>query len=303
MACAVYRGGYRYCFNATPHHCARHQRCGQSPPQGHPNTTLLGFRVALRRRAGLKTLTFGVTWHHVMKTRNMGQRLQDERSLSTVRWHELASGTPGPCVSWNGSCWMKALHDVCIRQVLPQVSEGFKNVTSGATWRHAGTGTGRGQDEANRRGQGEARERPGRGREEARKRPGRGQEEDRRGQGVAGRLPARPADFRRGRRVSARCGNQSISFQRDELQCPLHAKQRKRFRKRSQKNTPWPLGPAMPRRGSPGDTGLARNEKKAQRQVNQTAANEKLCSKDIKGAAKRQPRGSQVPDPDSQNGV
>ena len=54
MACAFYRGGYRYCFNATPHHCARHQRCGQSPPQGHPNTTLLGFRVALRRRAGLK---------------------------------------------------------------------------------------------------------------------------------------------------------------------------------------------------------------------------------------------------------
>ena len=55
MVCAFYRGGYRYCFNATPHHCAHHQRCGQSPPQGHPNTTLLGFRVALRRRAGLKT--------------------------------------------------------------------------------------------------------------------------------------------------------------------------------------------------------------------------------------------------------
>ena len=54
MAYAFYRGGYGYCFNATPHHCARHQRCGQSPPQGHPNTTLLGFRVALRRRAGLK---------------------------------------------------------------------------------------------------------------------------------------------------------------------------------------------------------------------------------------------------------
>ena len=55
MVCAFYRGGYRYCFNATPHHCAHHQRCGQSPPQGHPNTTLLGFRVALRRRAGFKT--------------------------------------------------------------------------------------------------------------------------------------------------------------------------------------------------------------------------------------------------------
>ena len=54
MVCAFYRGGYGYCFNATPHHCAHHQRCGQSPPQGHPNTTLLGFRVALRRRAGFK---------------------------------------------------------------------------------------------------------------------------------------------------------------------------------------------------------------------------------------------------------
>ena len=31
----------------------RHPRCGQHPPQGHPNTTLLEFRVALRCRAGL----------------------------------------------------------------------------------------------------------------------------------------------------------------------------------------------------------------------------------------------------------
>ena len=54
MVCAFYRGGYRYCFNATPHHCAHYQRCGQGPPQDHPNTTLLGFRVALRRRAGWK---------------------------------------------------------------------------------------------------------------------------------------------------------------------------------------------------------------------------------------------------------
>ena len=114
MVCAFYRGGYRYCFNATPHHCAHHQRCGQSPPQGHPNTTLLGFRVALRRRAGFKTIKFGGTWHHAKKLsaaqkRNMGQQLQKGIMLSIARWHALASGTPGPCVSWNSSCWMKAL--------------------------------------------------------------------------------------------------------------------------------------------------------------------------------------------------
>ena len=201
MACAFYRGGYGYCFNATPHHCARHQRCGQSPPQGHPNTTLLGFRVALRRRAGFKTIKFGGTWHHAKKLsaaqkRNMGQQLQKGIMLSIARWHALASGTPGPCVSWNSSCWMKALHDVCIRQVLPQVSEGFKNMTSGATWPHAGTSTGRGQDEAKK---GEARERPGRGQEEDGKRPGRGPEEAR-------KRPGRGAGRRtseRGRRVSA----------------------------------------------------------------------------------------------------
>ena len=110
----------------------------------------------------------------------MGQQLQDGIMLSIVRWQELASGTLGPCVSWNNSCWLKALHDICICQVLPQVSGGFKNSTSGLTWSHAGNNTGRGQDEAKK---GEARERPGRGQEEDGKRPGRGpgreQEEDR----------------------------------------------------------------------------------------------------------------------------
>ena len=276
MACAFYRGGYGYCFNATPHHCARHQRCGQSPPQGHPNTTLLGFRVALRRRAGFKTITCGVTWHHVRtlsaaQKRNMGQQLQDGIRLSIVRWQELASGTPGPCVSWNNSCWMKALHDVCICQVLPQVSEGFKNSTSGLTWSHAGNNTGRGQDEA-KKGEakkGEARERPGRGREEARKRPGRGQEEDRkrtgRGRktsGAAGGLPARPAGFRTLRKPSGRAGRGRKRYgKRGRKSCDKSSGRTGRGRKVSARCGSPPAAPEVrrPRRKSSGRAPSIRN--------------------------------------------
>ena len=197
MVCAFYRGGYGYCFNATPHHCAHHQRCGQSPPQGHPNTTLLGFRVALRRRAGLKNYMLGATCHPAMKLvaagkRNMRQRLQDGFMLSIVRWHELASGTPGPPVL------AQVVQEPVARNSIGREQAGAKK---GEARKRPG------------RDQGEARQRPGRGQEEARKRPGRGQEEDRkrtgRGRktsGAAGGLPARPAGFRTLRKPSGRAG-------------------------------------------------------------------------------------------------
>ena len=174
MACAFYRGGYRYCFNATPHHCARHQRCGQSPPQGHPNTTLLGFRVALRRRAGLKNYMFGATCHHATiwsyaRKRNVRQQLQDERLLSTL-WHALASGPWTACA-------------------------GLGPATKGRQKRHRNK-PGRGQEGTGQEGPGRGPEEASRGQEEARKRPGRGQEEDR----------AWPEDFRRGRRTSGAAG-------------------------------------------------------------------------------------------------
>ena len=98
MACAFYRGGYRYCFHATPHHCARHQRCGQSPPQGHPNTTLLGFRVALRRRAGLKinddACIYVTSWTRFCVWGWLCARLAKRQALAkTVR---LAKGSCAP---------------------------------------------------------------------------------------------------------------------------------------------------------------------------------------------------------------